>query len=153
MGKTSLLCGAASVPGLNNERTGLPKWADSETGIEQLAIGHRDGLLPLDESGDQSGSMPVHEKAKTLAFLFARNRAKTLDKTYQKKVKLAVRDFRVIVLSTSESALKEVAETAGQPRDGGEEVRFIDIPATEPGSVHARAGCFFPTDQIWQGRT
>jgi len=135
MGKTSLLCGAASIPGLNNEKTGLPKWADSNTGIEQLAIGHRDGLLPLDESGDQGGSMPVHEKAKSLAFLFSRNRAKTLDKAYQKKIKLAVRDFRVIVLSTSESALKEIAETAGQRRIGGEEVRFIDVPATEPGSV------------------
>jgi len=51
------------------------------------------------------------------------------------KIKLAVRDFRVIVLSTSESALKEIAETAGQRRIGGEEVRFIDVPATEPGSV------------------
>jgi hypothetical protein len=135
MGKTSLLYGAASVPGLHNERTGLPKWADSETAIEELAIGHRDGLLPLDESGDQGGSMPVHVKAKTLAFLFSRNRAKTLDKNYQKRINLTVRDFRVIVLSTSESALNTIAEAAGQRRIGGEEVRFIDVPASEPGSI------------------
>lgn len=135
MGKTSLLHGAASVPGLHNDSTGLPKWADSETAIEELAIGHRDGLLPLDESGDQGGSMPVHEKAKKLAFLFSRNRAKTLDKNYQKRINLTVRDFRVIVLSTSESALNTIAEAAGQRRIGGEEVRFIDVPASEPGSL------------------
>jgi hypothetical protein len=135
IGKTSLLCGAASIPGLNSEQTGLPKWADSEAGIEQLAIGHRDGLLPLDESSDRSGNMPVHEKAQRLAFLFSRNRAKTLDKNYQKKINLTVRDFRVVVLSTSESALNTIAKTAGQRRIGGEEVRFIDVPASEPGSI------------------
>lgn len=146
-GKTTLLCGAASVPGLNNKETGLPKWAESDVGIEQLAIGHRDGILPLDESGDQGGKMQVHEKAKRLAFLFSRNRAKTLDKTYQKKINLTVRDFRVIVLSTSESALKTIAETAGQRRLGGEEVRFIDVPATEPGSVGVFDRLAVPSDR------
>jgi hypothetical protein len=147
IGKTSLLCGAASIPGLNSEKTGLPKWADSETGIEQLAIGHRDGLLPLDESGDRSGNMPVHEKAQRLAFLFSRNRAKTLDKNYQKTINLTVRDFRVIVLSTSESALNTIAETAGQRRIGGEEVRFIDVPASEPGSVGVFDRVKIPSDR------
>jgi hypothetical protein len=144
IGKTSLLCGAASIPGLNSEQSGLPKWADSEAGIEQLAIGHRDGLLPLDESSDRSGNMPVHEKAQQLAFLFSRNRARTLDKNHQKKINLTVRDFRVIVLSTSESALNTIAETAGQRRIGGEEVRFIDVPASEPGSVGVFDGVNVP---------
>lgn len=134
IGKTSLLCGAASVPGLNSN-TGLPRWADSDVGIEQLAIGHRDGLLPLDETGDQGGNIPVHEKARRLAFLFSRNRAKTLDKAYEKKINLTVRDFRVIVLSTSESALNEIAKSAGRCRIGGEEVRFIDVPATDTGTL------------------
>lgn len=147
IGKTSLLCGAASIPGLNNEKTGLPKWADSETGIEQLAIGHRDGLLPLDESGDRSGTMPVHEKAQRLAFLFSRNRAKTLDKNYQKTINLTDRDFRVVVLSTSEYALNTIAETAGQRRIGGEEVRFIDVPASEPGSVGVFDRIKIPSDR------
>lgn len=134
-GKSSLLCAAASVPGLNNDATGLPRWSESETAIEQLAIGHRDGLFPLDESGDQGGKVEAHEKAKKLAFLVSRNRARTLDKTYQKKVNLTVRDFRVIVVSTSEVALKAIAEAAGQARIGGEEVRFIDVPVVEPGRV------------------
>src|SRR5205807_1063344 len=63
-GKSSLLCAAASVPGLNSEERGLPRWSESESAIEQLAIGHRDGLFPLDESGDQDGKVGAHEKAK-----------------------------------------------------------------------------------------
>jgi hypothetical protein len=144
-GKSSLLCGAASVPGLNSEERGLPRWSESESAIEQLAIGHRDGLFPLDESGDQDGKVGVHEKAKKLAFLFSRNRARTLDKTYQKKINLTVRDFRVIVLSTSEVALKAIAQAAGQPRIGGEEVRFIDVPIGEPGSVGVFDGVKLPS--------
>jgi hypothetical protein len=123
----------------------LPKWSESESAIEQLAIGHRDGLFPLDESGDQGGKVEAHEKAKKLAFLFTRNRAKTLDKTYQKKINLTVRDFRVIVLSTSEAALKTIAEVAGHARIGGEEVRFIDVPVVEPGGIGVFDGVKLPS--------
>jgi|SRR5581483_3213906 len=144
-GKSSLLCAAASVPGLNNEEGGLPKWSDSEAAIEELAIGHRDGLLPLDESGDQDSKVEAHVKAKQLAFLFSRNRARILDKTYQKKINLTVREFRVIVLSTSEVALKAIAEAAGHARIGGEEVRFIDVPVVEPGSIGVFDGVKVPS--------
>jgi hypothetical protein len=144
-GKSSLLCAAASVPGLNNSESGLPKWSESEAAVEQLAIGHRDGLFPLDESGDQDGKVAAHEKAKKLAFLFSRNRAKTLDKTYQKKINLTARDFRVIVLSTSEAALKTIAEVAGHARNGGEEVRFIDVPVVEPGGIGVFDGVKVPS--------
>src|SRR6185437_10670290 len=78
------------------------------------------------------------------AFLFARNRARTLDKTYQKKINLTVRDFRVIVLSTSEFALKAIAEEAGHARIRGEEVRFIDVPVVEPGSIGVFDGVNLP---------
>jgi hypothetical protein len=127
--------------GANN---GLPKWSESESAIEQLAIGHRDGLFPLDESGDQDGKVEPHEKAKKLAFLFSRNRARTLDKTYQKKINLTVRDFRVVVVSTSEFALKTIAEVAGHARFGGEEVRFIDVPVVESGVVGVFDGVKVP---------
>lgn len=135
-GKSSCLVIGASVAGMINEEGGLPRWADSDVAIEQIAIGHRDNLLPLDETADGSGSkVGLHTKAHDFAFLFSRNRAKTLDKTYQKKINLEVRDFRVIALSSSEHALKAIAQNAGQPRLGGEEVRFIDVPAVEPEAI------------------
>ena len=40
----------------------------------------------------------------------------------------------MIVLSSSERALSDIAIKAGSRRLGGEEVRLIDVPASEPGS-------------------
>jgi hypothetical protein len=135
-GKTSGgLYAAGSVAGLFGEN-GLPGWADSIPALEQLAVGHRDCILPLDDAGDgDGGPLPVHEKARLLAFTFGRGRGRNLDKSYEKKAKRTIKEFRVIVLSTSESALKAIAENAAQPRLGGEEARFTDVPAMEPDSV------------------
>jgi hypothetical protein len=135
-GKTSGgLYAAGSVAGLIGEN-GLPGWSDSITALEQLAVGHRDGVLPLDDTGDEGGGpLPIHKKAKYLAFMFGRNRGRNLDKSYEKKTKLTTKEFRVIALSTSEVALKAIAESAADPRLGGEEVRFIDVPAMEPGGL------------------
>ena len=135
IGKTSGLYVAASVAGLIGEH-GLPGWADSPSAIEQLTIGHRDGILPLDDTADEGGgTMPIHKKAKMLAFAFARNRGRNLDKSYEKKVNLAAKEFRVIPLSTSEFPLKSIADEAAQSRIRGEEVRFIDVPAIDPGGI------------------
>jgi Domain of unknown function (DUF927) len=134
-GKTSALYAAGSVAGLIGEN-GLPGWADSVPGLEQLAVGHRDGILPLDDTADEGGSsMPIQKKAKLFAFMFARNRGRNLDKSYEKKTNLSVKEFRVIAVSTSEFALKTIAESAAITRIGGEEVRFIDVPAIEPGGA------------------
>jgi len=46
---------------------------------------------------------------------------------------LAQQEFRIIHYS-SERALGEIARAAGGRRLGGEEVRVIDVPATEPGA-------------------
>jgi hypothetical protein len=134
-GKTGGLYAAGSVAGLIGEN-GLPGWSDSVPGLEQLAVGHRDGVLPLDDAGDEGGGpLPIHKKARLLAFMFGRNRRRNLDKSYEKKSKLTTKEFKVIALSTSEVALKAIAENAANPRLAGEEVRFTDVPAIEPGSI------------------
>jgi hypothetical protein len=132
-GKTLCLIIAASIAGLVGAE-GLPGWADSQAAIEDLARGHRDCAMPLDESGDGEHQMPLEKKARMLAFLIARNRPRKLSKTYERNHNLANREFRVIVLSSSERALGQIARAAGDRRLGGEEVRFIDIPASEPNS-------------------
>jgi hypothetical protein len=133
-GKTSMLFIAASVAGLIS-RGGLPGWADSEPGIEDQARGHRDCILSLDESGDGNGKVSVKDKAKALAFMIARNRPRKLSKRYELANALQDREWRIIVQGSSELALRQVAIDAGGPRLGGEEVRFIDVPASEPGSL------------------
>jgi hypothetical protein len=132
-GKTAMLFIAASVAGLIGP-DGLPGWADSEPGIEDQARGHRDCVLPLDESGD-TGKVPVRDKAKMLAFMIARNRPRRLSKKYERANALQDREYRIIVQSSSELALSRVAINAGGRRLGGEEVRFIDVCASGSGTL------------------
>jgi len=132
-GKTVCLIVAASVTGLVGV-DGLPGWADSESGIEDQARGHRDCVMPLDETSDGEHQMPIEKKARMLAFLIARNRPRKLSKKYERDNNLANREFRIISLSSSERALGQIARAAGGHRLGGEEVRLMDVPASEPGT-------------------
>jgi hypothetical protein len=84
-----------------------------------------------------------------LAFLIARNRPRKLSKTYERNHNLANREFRVIVLSSSERALGQIAHAANARRLGGEEVRFIDIPASDPNS----SGIFDGKIKLTPGKT
>jgi putative DNA primase/helicase len=132
-GKTLCLIVAASVAGLVGT-DGLPCWADTEAGIEAIARGHRDNVMPLDESADGEHQMPLEKKAQMVAFLIARGRPRKLSPVYERNHNLTNREFRIIPLSSSERALRDIARAAQRRRLGGEEVRFIDIPASEPGS-------------------
>jgi uncharacterized protein (DUF927 family) len=67
-GKTLTLKVAASVAGLFGPGGVLPGWADSEPGFEGQAMGHRDCILPLDETADGEKEMPLAERARMLAF-------------------------------------------------------------------------------------
>jgi hypothetical protein len=103
--------------------------------MEDQARGHRDCVLPLDESGDGDSKVPLEVKAKTLAFMIARNRPRRLSKRYERANALQGREWRIIAQGSSEAALSQVAIDAGKRRLGGEEVRFIDVRASEPGSL------------------
>jgi Domain of unknown function (DUF927) len=133
-GKTLALKVAASVAGLFGPGGGLPSWADSEAGFEGQAMGHRDCILPLDETADGEKEMPLKKRARALAFGIARNRPRRLASTHERAHGLKGREYRIIVLSSSERALTDIAIKAGARRLGGEEVRLIDVPASEPGS-------------------
>ena len=133
-GKTLALKVAASVAGLFGPGEGLPSWADSEAGFEGQAMGHRDCIMPLDETADGEKELPLEKRARMLAFGIGRNRPRTLALPYEKAHGLKGREYRVIVLSSSERALSDIAIKAGARRLGGEEVRLTDVPASEPGS-------------------
>ena len=133
-GKTVSLTVAASVPGLLGPE-GLPGWADSEAALEAQLRGCRDCPMALDDTGDGQHQMPLEEKARMLAFLIARNRPRKLSKVYERNNGLGPRETRNIVISSSERALGQIARAAGKDRLGGEEVRFMDIPASDPESA------------------
>jgi hypothetical protein len=148
-GKSLALKVAASVAGLFGPGGDLPSWADSIPGFEGQAMGHRDCILPLDEAADGEKEMPLDRRARAMAFGIARNRPRRLASTHERAHGLKGREYRVIVLSSSERALTEIAIKAGSPRLGGEEVRLIDVPASEPGS----AGVFDGKIEQDDGRT
>jgi hypothetical protein len=148
-GKTLTLKVAASVAGLFGAGGVLPSWADSEAGFEGQAMGHRDCLLPLDETADGEKEMPLEKRARTLAFGIGRNRPRRLSSAYERQQGFKDREYRIIVLSTSERRLTEIAVKAGSRRLAGEEVRLTDVPASEPGS----AGVFDGSIGQNEGRT
>ena len=145
-GKTLTLKVAASVAGLFGPGGVLPSWADSEAGFEGQAMGHRDCVLPLDETADGEKEMPPEKRARLLAFGIGRNRPRILSSTYERAHGLKGREYRVIVISSSERALRDIAMAAGTRRLGGEEVRLIDVPASEPGSLGVFDGRIEPAD-------
>jgi hypothetical protein len=132
-GKSFLLKAGASVSGLIGP-DGVPGWADTEPAFEGQAMGHRDCMMPLDETADGEQKIPLVERARMLAFGIARNRPRKFSPAYEKQHGLGKRDYRILVQSSSERSLRDVARDAGDTRLGGEEVRFMDIPASEPGS-------------------
>ena len=143
-GKSHAVFVAASVAGLMGP-SGLPSWADSEPAIEDQARGLRDCAMPLDETADgEDKATPLEKKARILAFLIARNRPRRLSRIYERNNKLENREFRTIVVSTSERALGQIARAAGRQRLGGEEVRFIDILASDPNSAGIFDGNIVP---------
>jgi hypothetical protein len=145
-GKTLTLKCAASVAGSFGPGGTLPSWADSEAGFEGQAMGHRDCVLPLDETADGEKEMPLERRARLLAFGIGRNRPRILSSTYERAHGLKGREYRVIVISSSERALRDIAIAAGIRRLGGEEVRLIDVPASEPDSLGVFDGRIKPAD-------
>ena len=144
-GKSFLLKAGASVAGLIGP-DGLPGWADTEAAFEGQAMGHRDCMMPLDETADGEHKMPLDQKARMLAFVIARNRPRKYSKKYEKQHGLQNREYRIVVQSSSERALRDIARNAGNQRLGGEEVRFTDVPASEPGSQGIIDGNIRPAD-------
>ncbi|MGE0288163.1 MAG: DUF927 domain-containing protein [Bradyrhizobium sp.] len=126
-GKTSVLYGGASVAGLIDGH--IPTWADSIAAHEQFFVGYRDCLAPLDETGDGTGrEVSIDEKIGMLSFGVARNHIRNLSTAHEKKLRIITRDYRIILVSTSEYALRELALGNGRSRVPGEELRLIDVP-------------------------
>ena len=78
-------------------------------------MGHRDCVLPLDETADGEKEMPLDKRARAMAFGIARNRLRRFASTHERAHGLKGREYRVIVLSSSERALTEIAIRPGRP--------------------------------------
>jgi hypothetical protein len=125
-GKTLLLRMAASGAGLNLGK-GPGTWDGTPTAFEQRAMGHRDGIMPLDDISHLEGD--AKKVSKLVTFRLAGNQTKERAGQYVAAQNLVEEDWRVISLSTSEDPLWEQLDKDGPRRIRGEEVRMIDVPA------------------------
>ena len=128
-GKSFSIILACSVPGLNANE-GPDTWDGTPAPFEQRALGHRDGIMSLDDLSHLGGN-PA-EAAKLLTFRLSSNRPKSKAKQYVIANNLVEREFRVIAISTSEDAMWQHLDK--QPGHGrrvrGEQVRMINVRAT-----------------------
>ncbi|MGF1743825.1 DUF927 domain-containing protein [Vibrio minamisatsumaniensis] len=121
-GKTTILTMAKSVFG-NPES--LPRWRATVDGLEGLAASHNHTLLCLDEFGQLAEVSP--KSAGEAIYMLGNGEGKQRSKS--NGAMMGRSSWQLLYLSAGEVSLKSVMEGAGLKVRGGQEVRFIDLPA------------------------
>src|SRR5262249_43831620 len=99
------------------------KWNATANAVEAIAAEHCDGLLVLDEIGEAQAP-----DLGRLIYQLAGGQGKS--SISRDTAQRMPRTWRVLVLSTGESPVQDVIESAGRRVRGGQLVRMVDIPAT-----------------------
>lgn len=123
IGKTSLLCSAASVWSTGSEQGGFIKtWRATANGLEGTAALYSHTLLPLDELSIASGH-EVSNIVYSLASGIGKQRAQRDGSAKAPKT------WRVTILSTGEIGIAAKIQESGRRARAGQEVRIIDVDA------------------------
>jgi putative DNA primase/helicase len=123
IGKTSLLCSAASVWSNGGEQGGYIKtWRATANGLEGVAALYSGTLLPLDELSIASAN-EVGNVVYSLASGIGKQRAQR-DGSVR-----APKTWQVTILSTGEVGIAAKIHEAGKRARAGQEVRIVDIDA------------------------
>lgn len=124
-GKSTALHVAASVcGGTASAGAGgfVRAWRATGNGIEGVAAGHNDCLLPLDEMGQVDG-----REVGEIAYMLSNGQGKA--RAGRSGLARAALRFRTLFLSTGEIGLAEKSAEGGRTTRAGMEVRCCDIPA------------------------
>jgi putative DNA primase/helicase len=122
IGKTTLLCAAASVWGRADEHGIIRTWRGTANGLESTAALFSDTLLPLDELGVAS-PQEVGNIVYSLASGIGKQRSQRDGSARP------LNTWRVMVLSTGELGIPDKIREAGGRARAGQEVRILDIDA------------------------
>lgn len=122
-GKTTAIGFACTV---YSNKDYIASWDVTEAGLEDLAVGRNDALLPLNEL-KLLNSDPViaAQKGSKLVYSIAEGKGRVRTTKYQNEVST----WRTVVLSSGELSLAAHAENGSLTRLDGERVRVIDIPS------------------------
>ena len=121
-GKTVVLCVGGSVWGGGGVNGFIRTWRATANGLEGIAEGHSDGLLPLDEMGQVDP-----REAGEIAYMLANGAGKARagrDGSARRPAQ-----WRLLFLSSGELSLADKMAEAGKRVRAGQEVRLVDIPA------------------------
>lgn len=121
-GKTTILTMAKSVFG-NPES--LPRWRATVDGLEGLAASHNHTLLCLDEFGQLAEVSAKY--AGEAIYMLGNGEGK--QRSQSNGAMLERTSWQLLYLSAGEVSLKSVMEKANLQVRGGQEVRFVDLPA------------------------
>ena len=132
--KTSAFVFAGSTMGIGRSAD-LPKLKATDVGLEDLALGHNNCPLLLDELGLVDGTADQRsEHIRRIAYSLPSGVTKVRSKAYTRKVGLLTGQFTLLFFTNGEEALAEVAERGARKRSGGETSRFVDLPGARPDS-------------------
>ncbi len=129
-GKSTCLEAAASVWGRPDP---LPTWRATGNGLEGIAATRNDGFLALDELGQVDP-----KEAGAVAYMLANGSAKA--RANREGGARAMRQWRLIFLSTGEQGLEDKMMEDGKRARAGQEVRVPDIPCPQEGMFEESHG-------------
>jgi putative DNA primase/helicase len=121
-GKTTALLVAGSVWGGGGQNGFLDTWRATANGLEAKGTLHNHALLCLDEIGEVS-----ERELGEIVYALGNGGGKMRMTKYI--TTRPVSTFKLLYLSSGESSLTSVLQSAGKVAKGGQEVRLIDIEA------------------------
>jgi Domain of unknown function (DUF927) len=137
-GKTTAEIAAASVIGIGTEQE-LPKWAMTEAAIHEACRVYNDLVLPLDDVALVPGNAKVkYQKVHDMAYRFSiggQIQISTRGLKAMGELPPRADGYRSIIVTSSEKAIRELADEAGRERMRGEALRLIDLPSQRHGSA------------------
>jgi uncharacterized protein (DUF927 family) len=129
VGKSTVTLAAGSVVGFGTAGD-LPTFRATNAGLAELCAEFNDSVLPLDEFGMLEGSANERRRRqRELTFGFAGGQGKTYSKFAS--CHRSASGWRSIILANGEEESDVVAMNAGEIRIGGEQKRWMEVPALQ----------------------
>lgn len=97
-------------------------WRSTDNGLEGIALAHNDLMLPLDEISQA-------DKNSISTAIYDLMNGKQKIRAQRNGTPQSVQGWNLLVLSSGEESLKDLASSQGRKVKAGEEIRLADIPA------------------------
>ena len=120
-GKTTALYVCASVVGKGAKGAAVLSWRSTDNGLEGIAAGANDGVLPMDEIAEVSG-----QTVGAIIYMLANGSGKV--RMTQRTTMREVKKWNCFILSNGEMTITAKMGEAGKKETAGMAVRMTDVP-------------------------